>query len=87
MAKLKHIVLDVLKPHQPNALDFAAALADLDPVRCRDRRQRRREVAQHLGEVARRGVAVPLEEVDPVGLVWSVAPWTPRQRACAGWRT
>lgn len=28
MAKLRRIVLDVLKPHQPEVLDFAAALAD-----------------------------------------------------------
>ena len=28
MAKVKRIVLDVLKPHQPTALDFAKAIAD-----------------------------------------------------------
>lgn len=28
MAIIKHIVLDVLKPHVPDALDFAVALAD-----------------------------------------------------------
>jgi hypothetical protein len=28
MAKVKRIVLDVLKPHQPTALDFAKAVAD-----------------------------------------------------------
>ena len=28
MANIKHIVLDVLKPHHPNALEFAAAIAD-----------------------------------------------------------
>jgi hypothetical protein len=30
MATVKRVVLDVLKPHQPNALEFAAQLADLD---------------------------------------------------------
>ncbi len=29
MAQIRRLLLDVLKPHQPNALDFAAALADL----------------------------------------------------------
>ncbi|MEN8257831.1 MAG: DUF211 domain-containing protein [Thermodesulfobacteriota bacterium] len=29
MTKTRRIVLDVLKPHQPNALDFSSALADL----------------------------------------------------------
>ena len=29
MTKTRRLVLDVLKPHQPNALDFSAALADL----------------------------------------------------------
>lgn len=29
MAKIKKLVLDVLKPHAPNVLDFAIALADL----------------------------------------------------------
>ena len=29
MAKTRRLVLDVLKPHQPNALDFSSALADL----------------------------------------------------------
>ena len=28
MSLIKRIVLDVLKPHQPNALDFAIAIAD-----------------------------------------------------------
>ena len=28
MAYIKRLVLDVLKPHHPNALDFTAALAD-----------------------------------------------------------
>jgi len=28
MSSLKRIVLDVLKPHHPNALDFASAIAD-----------------------------------------------------------
>jgi len=31
MASTRKVVLDVLKPHQPNALDFATALADLSP--------------------------------------------------------
>lgn len=31
MSKIRRLVLDVLKPHQPNALDFAASLADLGP--------------------------------------------------------
>ncbi|MBL4903507.1 MAG: DUF211 domain-containing protein [Desulfocapsa sp.] len=29
MTKLRRLVLDVLKPHQPNALDFSSTLADL----------------------------------------------------------
>jgi hypothetical protein len=29
MAIVKRVVLDVLKPHQPNALEFACELADL----------------------------------------------------------
>lgn len=29
MSKTRLLVLDVLKPHQPNALDFASTLADL----------------------------------------------------------
>ena len=29
MATIKKLVLDVLKPHKPNALEFAVALADL----------------------------------------------------------
>jgi len=29
MTQIKKLVLDVLKPHQPNALEFATALADL----------------------------------------------------------
>jgi len=31
MAIVKRILLDVLKPHQPGALDFCTTLADLDP--------------------------------------------------------
>lgn len=30
MAKIRKLILDVLKPHKPNALDFAVALADLN---------------------------------------------------------
>lgn len=30
MSIVTRIVLDVLKPHQPNALEFASQLADLD---------------------------------------------------------
>ena len=30
MVNVKRLVLDVLKPHQPNALDFAQAIASLD---------------------------------------------------------
>ena len=30
MAVVTRVVLDVLKPHQPNALEFASQLADLD---------------------------------------------------------
>lgn len=29
MAKIRRIVLDVLKPHQPNVVDFAISLAEL----------------------------------------------------------
>lgn len=29
MAPVKRIVLDVLKPHQPNALDFSEAIAEV----------------------------------------------------------
>ncbi|WP_178862478.1 DUF211 domain-containing protein [Thiomicrorhabdus cannonii] len=29
MAVIRKLVLDVLKPHQPNAIDFSVALADL----------------------------------------------------------
>lgn len=29
MTKIRRLVLDVLKPHEPNALDFASALAEL----------------------------------------------------------
>lgn len=29
MTKTRRLVLDVLKPHQPDALDFSSALADL----------------------------------------------------------
>ena len=31
MTKTRKLVLDVLKPHQPNALDFSSALASLGP--------------------------------------------------------
>ncbi|ALP53138.1 hypothetical protein Tel_08195 [Candidatus Tenderia electrophaga] len=31
MAIVTRVVLDVLKPHRPNALEFASQLADLDP--------------------------------------------------------
>ncbi|MDH5763557.1 MAG: DUF211 domain-containing protein [Nitrospinota bacterium] len=31
MAVVKRILLDVLKPHQPGALEFTQTLADLDP--------------------------------------------------------
>lgn len=31
MTKTRRLVLDVLKPHQPNALDFSSALASLGP--------------------------------------------------------
>lgn len=31
MPKIRRLVLDILKPHHPNALEFAAALADLGP--------------------------------------------------------
>lgn len=31
MTKTRRLVLDVLKPHQPNALDFSTALAELGP--------------------------------------------------------
>ena len=31
MASTRKIVLDVLKPHLPNGVDFATALADLSP--------------------------------------------------------
>jgi hypothetical protein len=37
MSTLKRIVLDVLKPHHPNALDFAAAIADGTGGCCRVR--------------------------------------------------
>ena len=30
MVNVKRLVLDVLKPHQPNALEFAQAIASLD---------------------------------------------------------
>lgn len=33
MAKIRRIVLDVLKPHQPNVVDFATSLAEL-AARC-----------------------------------------------------
>lgn len=32
MGKIKLIVLDVLKPHAPSLIDFAAALSDLEGV-------------------------------------------------------
>ncbi len=31
MTSVRHLTLDVLKPHQPNALEFAQALAELGP--------------------------------------------------------
>lgn len=31
MAIVKRILLDILKPHQPGALEFAETLADLNP--------------------------------------------------------
>lgn len=31
MTSVKRVVLDVLKPHQPNALEFAQAIAELGP--------------------------------------------------------
>lgn len=31
MVKVKRIVLDVLKPHQPNGLEFASAIAEQVP--------------------------------------------------------
>lgn len=34
MSKTRRLVLDVLKPHQPNALDFSSALADLGADYC-----------------------------------------------------
>ena len=34
MTKTRKLVLDVLKPHQPNALDFSSALADLGTDYC-----------------------------------------------------
>ncbi|MGR9087731.1 MAG: DUF211 domain-containing protein [Gammaproteobacteria bacterium] len=34
MAIVKQVVLDVLKPHQPNVLDFASQLADLGKDYC-----------------------------------------------------
>jgi hypothetical protein len=30
MSRTRRLVLDVLKPHHPNALDFSTTLADLD---------------------------------------------------------
>ena len=36
MAVVKRLVLDVLKPHQPNVLDFAQAIVNADS-RCRVR--------------------------------------------------
>lgn len=29
MTQVKHLILDILKPHKPNALDFASSLAEL----------------------------------------------------------
>lgn len=29
MASIRRLVLDILKPHQPNAIEFSSALADL----------------------------------------------------------
>ncbi len=29
MSKIRRLILDVLKPHQPNIVDFASCLADL----------------------------------------------------------
>ena len=34
MSKTRKLVLDVLKPHHPNALDFSATLADLSDDYC-----------------------------------------------------
>ena len=34
MTKTRKLVLDVLKPHQPDALDFSSALADLGADYC-----------------------------------------------------
>lgn len=34
MTQIKKLVLDVLKPHHPNALEFATALADLGDGLC-----------------------------------------------------
>lgn len=34
MTKTRRLVLDILKPHQPNALDFASTLAELGPDYC-----------------------------------------------------
>lgn len=34
MTKIRRIVLDVLKPHQPNVLDFSSALANLGEDYC-----------------------------------------------------
>ncbi|SET10236.1 hypothetical protein SAMN05216326_1121 [Nitrosomonas marina] len=31
MVRVKHLILDVLKPHQPNGLAFASALAEKCP--------------------------------------------------------
>ncbi len=36
MVNVKRLVLDVLKPHLPNALEFAQALASLDESYCVD---------------------------------------------------
>lgn len=31
MIKVQRLVLDILKPHHPNALEFASALAEISP--------------------------------------------------------
>ncbi|MES9960119.1 MAG: DUF211 domain-containing protein [Sedimenticola sp.] len=34
MIHVKRVVLDVLKPHQPNALEFSQAIAEVGPGYC-----------------------------------------------------
>ncbi|MES9868594.1 MAG: DUF211 domain-containing protein [Sedimenticola sp.] len=34
MIHVKRVVLDVLKPHQPNALEFSQAIAEVGPDYC-----------------------------------------------------